>query len=62
MATCEPVYETLSGWMENVNTFTRHQDLPPDAKAYISRIEEISGVPLRLISVGPERDQIILNE
>jgi adenylosuccinate synthase len=55
----EPVYEELAGWGENLGAIRSWEDLPRQARAYILRIEELSGVPVRLASVGPERDQIV---
>jgi adenylosuccinate synthase len=54
-----PVYEELPGWQEDVSRVRRWDDLPAPAREYIRRIEAVSGVPVRRISVGPERDQVI---
>lgn len=53
------VYEELSGWEDDLSGVRTWNALPPAAKTYIERIEEISGIPVRFISVGPERDQVI---
>jgi adenylosuccinate synthase len=55
----EPVYEELSGWEEDLRGVRRWEDLPAAARDYILSIEELSGVPVRLVSVGPERSQIV---
>jgi adenylosuccinate synthase len=56
----EPVYEELPGWTEDIMN-TRHlTDLPKNARRYIDRIQEIVGVPITSIGVGPARDQVIL--
>ena len=55
----EPVYECLPGWHADVSGARKRRDLPAEAQAYIARIEQYTGVPASLISVGPERDQII---
>ena len=55
----QPVYEDLPGWSEDVTTARRLQDLPPAARAYLRRLEDIAGVPVSLVSVGAERDQVI---
>jgi adenylosuccinate synthase len=55
----EPVYEELPGWEENLTGVRRWEDLPRQARAYILRIEELCGVPVSLVSVGPERDQVV---
>ncbi len=54
-----PVYEEMDGWQQDLRSLKRWEELPPQARAYILRIEELCGVPVRLISVGPERDQVI---
>ncbi len=56
----EAVYEELPGWQEDVRGARRWEDLPRLAQEYIRRIEAISGVPVRYISVGPERSQVIV--
>ena len=55
----EPVWEALPGWMEETSGIREWEDLPENARAFLRRIEEIAGVPLLYVSVGPERDQII---
>jgi len=54
-----PVYETLPGWQSNTSTARTFDDLPPNAQRYIARLEELVGVPVTLISVGPARDALI---
>jgi adenylosuccinate synthase len=54
-----PVYETLPGWRCSTADARRLADLPPGARAYLERIEELAGAPIRYISVGTRRDQII---
>ena len=56
----EPVYETWPGWRTDTSKAHAWDDLPDRAKAYINRIGDLAGVPVRYISVGPERDQIIV--
>jgi len=55
----EPVFEKLPGWEKDVCGVRRWDDLPVQAQEYIQRIEALVGLPVKLISVGPERDQII---
>ena len=55
----EPVYLELPGWDEDVCAVRKMVDLPAEARSYIHTIEELCDVPVRLISVGPERDQCI---
>ena len=55
----EPVYETLPGWQASTSGARRLEDLPRAARAYLDRIEELSGAPIGMVSVGTRRDQII---
>jgi adenylosuccinate synthase len=55
----EPIYEKLPGWEEDLRMARRWEDLPENTRAYILRIEELSGVPVRLVSVGAERSQVV---
>ncbi len=55
----EPVYEQLHGWKDDLGSLRKWKELPVAARKYIERIETLTGVPVRLVSVGPERDQII---
>jgi adenylosuccinate synthase len=59
LSTFEPIYEELPGWGEELRTVRSWEELPSQARAYILKIEEISGVPVRLASVGPEREQVV---
>jgi adenylosuccinate synthase len=55
-----PVYETLPGWSEKTYGATSIEALPANAIAYIKRIEEITGVPVDIISTGPDRNETII--
>jgi adenylosuccinate synthase len=55
----QPVYEVLQGWKRSTGEARKLTDLPSPARAYLDRIEELSGVPIRYVSVGTRRDQII---
>jgi adenylosuccinate synthase len=55
----EPVYELLQGWCRPTGDARRLADLPPQARAYLDRIEDLVQVPIRYVSVGHRRDQII---
>jgi adenylosuccinate synthase len=55
----EPVYETLPGWGASTQDVRRLEDLPRNARAYLDRIEELSNAPVRWVSVGTKRSQII---
>jgi len=52
----EVEYETLPGWKEDISKCRSFNDLPANAQAYLKRVEELSGVPLSWIGVGPARD------
>jgi len=56
----EPIYETWPGWLSDTSKARRWDELPEKAQAYINRIAELAGAPVRFVSVGPERDQIIV--
>ncbi|HOA41499.1 MAG TPA: adenylosuccinate synthase, partial [Halanaerobiales bacterium] len=57
---CEPVYETMAGWSEDISGYTEYEQLPQAARAYIEYIEKESGIPVKIIGTGPEREQIII--
>ncbi|MBL7056210.1 adenylosuccinate synthetase [Candidatus Woesearchaeota archaeon] len=57
---CEPVYEEMDGWEEDISQITDYEKLPSNTKKYIERIEEILGVPACIISLGPDRTQTII--
>jgi adenylosuccinate synthase len=59
MARAEPVYETLSGWSEDIGACRRVEDLPEPAREYIARIEQAVGRPVGVVSVGEDREQTI---
>ena len=59
LANVEPVYEEVDGFSD-IAQCRRFDDLPPAARAYVARIEEYVGVPVRIISVGPRRDQTLV--
>jgi adenylosuccinate synthase len=54
-----PVYETLPGWCEDTTTARRWEDLPELARGYLERLEQLAGAPIRWVSVGQARRQII---
>jgi adenylosuccinate synthase len=54
-----PVYEVLPGWRKPTTGARRMADLPPEARAYLDRLEDLSRAPIRYVSVGTRRDQII---
>ena len=56
---CEPVYETFEGWQVDTTEIREFDKLPPQAKKYINRIEELVSCPAALVCIGPEREQKI---
>ncbi len=59
LSKAECIYETVSGWEEDITTVSNFDDLPLNAQNYICRIEENTGKPITIIGVGPERNQTI---
>ncbi|MCM1259939.1 MAG: adenylosuccinate synthase [Prevotella sp.] len=57
---CKPIYETLPGWCEDLSQIKTYEDLPANAKGYIAFIEKITGVPVVMVSVGPDINQTII--
>jgi adenylosuccinate synthase len=55
----KPTYETLPGWQKSLADVRRVADLPPAARAYVDRLQDLAGAPVRYVSVGTRRDQII---
>lgn len=55
----EPVYETLTGWQQPTTAARRLADLPATARAYLDRLQDLAHAPIRYVSVGTHRDQII---
>ncbi len=60
LAKCQPVYEEFDGWSEDISGIKKYDQLPGNAKKYLSRIEELVGVKVKLIGVGKEREQTIV--
>jgi adenylosuccinate synthase len=56
----EAIYETLPGWTEEIDEATDRAGLPANARRYLDRIEDVVGVPIEIVSVGPERTQTLL--
>jgi len=51
------VYEELDGWMEEIDEATSFEDLPKEARTYVHRLEELVGVSVSVVSIGPAREQ-----
>jgi adenylosuccinate synthase len=60
LAQCIPIYEELPGWDDDISSARRFDDLPTEARDYLNRIVDITGVPLSVIGVGSGREQTIL--
>jgi adenylosuccinate synthase len=56
---CQPIYEELPGWQASVRNARKFEQLPANARQYVTRLEELISCPVSLISVGPKREQII---
>jgi adenylosuccinate synthase len=55
-----PVYESLEGWQEDIDKVREYEDLPTQAKDYIRRLEDFTGVPANIVSVGPDRAETLM--
>jgi adenylosuccinate synthase len=60
LAAVEPVYEDLPGWSQSTFGTRRYQDLPPAARAYLKRVEEVTGAEVAIVSTGPDREHTIV--
>lgn len=60
LAKCEPIYEEFDGWDESVAKARSYEELPENAKKYLKKIEEFTGVKIAIVSVGPRRDQTMM--
>ncbi|MEK4343195.1 MULTISPECIES: adenylosuccinate synthase [Brevibacillus] len=60
LAKCEPVYEELPGWKEDITGVRSLHELPENARHYIERITQLTGIPLSIFSVGPDREQTVV--
>jgi len=57
---CEPRYETMPGWERSIEDCRTWEALPANCRAYVERVEELCGVPIEMIGVGPRRDQFVV--
>ena len=60
LAEVEPVYEELPGWQQDISGIRKYEELPLNARRYVERLSEVTGVAIGVVSVGPGRDQTIL--
>ncbi len=57
---CQPIYEEIPGWQEDITKVRTLNELPPAAQNYLKKIADLSGVPVQIVSVGPDREETIL--
>ncbi|EKN68696.1 adenylosuccinate synthase [Schinkia azotoformans] len=57
LAECEPVYEEMPGWTEDITGVKKLDELPENARHYVERVSQLTGIPLSVFSVGPDRNQ-----
>ncbi|CAJ1000736.1 MULTISPECIES: adenylosuccinate synthase [Bacillales] len=60
LAKCKPIYEELPGWKEDITGVRSLNDLPENARHYVERITQLTGIPLSIFSVGPDREQTVV--
>ncbi|MCF8025946.1 MAG: adenylosuccinate synthetase, partial [Desulfobacteraceae bacterium] len=60
LAECEPVYETVPGWKEDISGVRSYQELPENTRNFLARIEALTETPVEIISVGPGRNETIM--
>ena len=60
IARCEPVYERMDGWRDSTVGITEYERLPIAARLYLQRIEQVTGVPIHMVSTSPDRDHTIM--
>ena len=58
----EAVYEDIPGWKESTVGIRRYEELPAHARRYLERLQILVGVPITIISTGPDRDQTIIRQ
>jgi len=56
-----PIYETMPGWSDEIRDAADRDSLPATARKYLSRIEEVTGIPIEVVSLGPERTQTLVD-
>jgi len=57
---CKPIYETIEGWSDSTVGVTQLDKLPTNARLYLQRIEQVTGVPIHIVSTSPDRDHTIM--
>ena len=62
VARCQPLYEECAGWTEDISGVREFSQLPPAARRYLERIEQLTQTPIHIVSVGAQRDQTIIRQ
>jgi adenylosuccinate synthase len=62
LARCKPIYEDMDGWTEDITETKEYDDLPKNARTYVERLEDLLGVDVSAVSVGPGREQTIYRD
>lgn len=62
LARCQPIYEDMPGWTGDISETKEYDDLPANARAYVERLEDLLGVDISAVSVGPGREQTIFRD
>ncbi|HCX64012.1 MAG TPA: adenylosuccinate synthase [Eubacteriaceae bacterium] len=62
LSDCTPIYEEFEGWSEDISMCKSYRELPPTAKKYVEKLEELSGVKAKIVSVGPNRSETMIRE
>ncbi|OWZ83496.1 adenylosuccinate synthase [Natranaerobius trueperi] len=57
LSECSPIYEEIPGWYEDISQIEKFEDFPDNARKYVKRIEELTSLPVSIVSVGPKRSQ-----
>jgi len=57
----EPIYETFNGWSEDLTACRKRSELPDNFYTYLNFLEKELGMPIKIISVGPDREQTIID-
>jgi adenylosuccinate synthase len=59
LAKCRPIYDEVPGWDEEISDIEQYKDLPENARSYVEKLEDLLGVDISAVSVGPGREQTI---
>jgi adenylosuccinate synthase len=62
LAGCRPIYKAMRGWRSDISDCRAYDELPAETRAYVEEVEAISGAPVKIVSVGPGREQTIIRE